>query len=136
MKKLPKIIFNCEECGTEVKQPIYYYNRAKNHFCSRECHMKFMNKKLNPTRMTYKVKEKISAARSKHGVKEKGYIKKNGRHVHRIIAEEMLGRKLLSNEIVHHIDGNSQNNDPSNLQVMTQSEHCRLHFKKRGDEKC
>ena len=98
--------------------------------------MKFMNKKLNPTRMTCEVKEKISIAHSKHGIKEKGYIKKNGKHIHRVIAEEMLGRKLLSNEIVHHIDGNSQNNDPSNLQVMTQSEHCRLHFKKRGDEKC
>ena len=101
MKKLPRVIFNCEECGIEVEQPIYYYNRAKNHFCSRECHMKFMNKKLNPTRMTHAVREKISIARSKHGVKEKGYIKKNGKHVHRLIAEEMLGRKLLPNEITY-----------------------------------
>ena len=36
--------------------------------------------------------------------------------------------------IVHHIDGNKRNNDPSNLAVMTQSEHCRIHFKKAGDE--
>ena len=98
--------------------------------------MKFINKELNPIRMTCEVKEKISIARSKHGVKEKGYIKKNGKRIHRVIAEEILGRKLLSNEIVHHIDCNSQNNDTSNLQVMTQSEHCRLYFKKRGDETC
>lgn len=42
----------------------------------------------------------------------------------------MLGRKLKKGEIVHHKDGNKKNNDPKNLQVMTQSEHCKVHFKK------
>jgi hypothetical protein len=30
---------------------------------------------------------------------------------------------------VHHIDGNKKNNAPKNLQVMTQSEHIKLHIK-------
>ena len=57
------------------------------------------------------------------------YRKLFGRHEHRVIAEQMLGRPLQRNEIIHHIDGNKHNNDPSNLQVMTQSEHVRMHHK-------
>lgn len=30
-------------------------------------------------------------------------------------------------------DGNKRNNDPSNLALMTQSEHCKIHFQKGGD---
>jgi hypothetical protein len=46
---------------------------------------------------------------------------------HRVIAAEKIGRKLLSNEHVHHIDGNKQNNAPSNLRVMLGPEHHKLH---------
>lgn len=61
-------------------------------------------------------------------VKPTTYRKLYGRHEHRVVAEQMLGRPLKRNEIVHHIDGNKHNNDPSNLQVMTQSEHIREHW--------
>ena len=64
------------------------------------------------------------------GTGSKTYVKENGRHQHRVVAEKMLGRKLKKGEIVHHIDMNKKNNNPKNLQVMTQAEHCRLHFKK------
>jgi len=46
--------------------------------------------------------------------------------------EEQLGRKLKSNEIVHHIDGNPLNNDPENLELMTKPEHFRSHLLVRG----
>lgn len=36
---------------------------------------------------------------------------------HRIRMQEMLGRKLRLGEVVHHIDGDVSNNDPSNLDV-------------------
>ena len=56
------------------------------------------------------------------------YAKHFGRHEHRVVAEQMLGRPLKRGEIVHHIDGDRRNNRPENLQVMTQSEHVKLHL--------
>nr|DAH32797.1 MAG TPA: HNH endonuclease [Caudoviricetes sp.] len=46
---------------------------------------------------------------------------------HRNIAENILGRKLSSNEIVHHLDGNPQNNALTNLIVLSRSKHASLH---------
>lgn len=48
---------------------------------------------------------------------------------HRLVMEKHIGRYLEIDEIVHHIDGNKQNNNISNLQLMTASEHVKLHNK-------
>jgi len=43
---------------------------------------------------------------------------------HRLVAEKQLGRVLFPNEVVHHIDGNKENNQPENLEVFQDnSEH-------------
>jgi hypothetical protein len=47
----------------------------------------------------------------------KTYPKLKGRHVHRTVAEMLLGRKLLSGEIVHHIDNDKRNFSINNLKV-------------------
>ena len=49
------------------------------------------------------------------------------RSVHVVLMEEKINRKLLPNECVHHIDGNKHNNNIGNLQLMTKSEHARIH---------
>lgn len=56
------------------------------------------------------------------------YVKFHQRHMHRVVAEQMLGRPLEKGEIVHHKDGNKWNNDPSNLEVMSQSMHMKIHL--------
>lgn len=60
--------------------------------------------------------------------KETTYKKCLGRHAHRRIMEAHIGKKLRSNEIVHHIDGNRHNNNISNLKILTRAEHATLHF--------
>lgn len=50
---------------------------------------------------------------------------------HRLVMEEKLGRLLLPEEVVHHIDGDPQNNDPSNLQLFA-SNGVHLAFELKG----
>jgi len=65
-----------------------------------------------------------------------GYIRE-----HRYIMEQHLGRPLEKDEIVHHIDGDTLNNNPSNLEVMLKKDHDRMNtylnihkrWLKRGD---
>jgi len=48
---------------------------------------------------------------------------------HRLVAEKIIGRLLEDDEIVHHIDGVKDNNDPSNLKVIKKVDHVKEHFK-------
>lgn len=57
----------------------------------------------------------------------KRYAKYDYAHEHRRIVETYLGRILTTNEVIHHVDGNTKNNDPSNLIVLTRSAHGKLH---------
>lgn len=47
---------------------------------------------------------------------------------HRYKMSKKLKRKLKKNEVVHHIDGNRQNNKLENLLLMTKSQHIKFHM--------
>ena len=141
---------NCDWCG---KQIIRYGSLIKSHnFCSRQCLADFSNKEknperymdlkdytnisknmhdlnlqLNPTRMTESTREKLRNAHLNSG-EGKTYVKNYGRHEHRVVAEQILGRPLMPGEVVHHIDGNKRNNSMKNIRVYnSQSEHAKFH---------
>lgn len=50
-------------------------------------------------------------------------------YLHIIIAEQIIGRYLLPDEVVHHKDLNKLNNDPSNIMIFaTRNDHTRFHM--------
>jgi len=73
--------------------------------------------------------------RSKKGYKdvylpEHPNADKRGRVLlHRIIMENYINRLLKTNEIVHHKNGDPNDNNINNLELMLSSEHTRLHKK-------
>ena len=46
---------------------------------------------------------------------------------HRFIVENLLQRKLSYNEVIHHLDGDSKNNNLDNLLLLSRSNHVSLH---------
>lgn len=100
---------NCKgvfhRCPAEQRKSSHVDN-----FCSRECY-----------------REHAAANRSNNT-----YLKDGERHEHRVVAEKVLNRPLLSGEVVHHIDKDKQNNSPTNLCVFpSQSEHAKWHMEIR-----
>ncbi len=54
-------------------------------------------------------------------------LKKPYLREHRLVLEAHLGRTLNKDEIVHHLNGDKTDNRVENLQIVTRSEHIRIH---------
>lgn len=112
----------CKLKGCKNKATIKPYEKGL--FCSSRCalaHVRTREHQINAAKKAALVNI------AKYRGTGKGYIKEITKHQHRVVMEKMLGRKLRKGEIVHHVDSDKQNNDPKNLQVMTQAEHAKLH---------
>lgn len=58
----------------------------------------------------------------------RGYV---GEHV--LVAEKKIGRYLKKGEVAHHKNKNKTDNRPSNIEVMTKSDHARHHAAECGN---
>ena len=51
-------------------------------------------------------------------------------YLHRVVAEQTIGRKLRPGEVVHHLDHDKTNNSPENLVVCSSaSVHRQYHIR-------
>src|SRR3990167_1989607 len=116
---IQKIRVRCEKCGKEFADWI----SSKRQFCSRRCWYGKRRSLLGYQAPAWK------DAKTDHN---SGYllVSRNGQLYleHRWIMEQHIGRKLLPNEHIHHIDGNKKNNKLDNLALLTQEDHTRLHM--------
>ena len=151
-----KFELTCDWCGKPIRR--YPCQMKAHNFCSRGClaadatnsknpegyafrdftknseRLSAINRRLNSMRMTEDTRAKLRRAHLGSG-EGRTYTKLYGRHEHRVVAEQILGRPLKPGEVVHHIDGNKRNNAPENLMVFaSQAEHVKWH-KKAGDLK-
>jgi hypothetical protein len=105
----------CPHCGKVFKP-----HRETSKYCSRRC-MWANNGGHN--------KKEVCWWKNSNGYIE-GRIWIGARQVsvkqHRLIAEWMIGRQLSASEDVHHINGIKDDNDPSNLAILSHGEHSRL----------
>lgn len=98
--------------------------KMKNTFCSMKCRDAFF---VRERHANWSSGETITRGRKMVRI-----ILENGGldwvYEHQVIAAKMLSRKLMAGEVVHHIDCNPLNNNPSNLDVMDAGQHTSAHF--------
>ena len=116
---IKKYLCICQYCGKE-----YQGRTRESKYCSTECQNKGRMGKNHPLyKQGFSMDDGYRVVLTGHG----GYVKE-----HRKVVEEIVGRKLKTDEIIHHINVNRSDNRIENLTILTKSEHSLVHHYLRG----
>jgi hypothetical protein len=123
-------LFKCPYCNEVVEK--IYKDGLKAKACSHRCYG--LNREK---RGAYKEKIMVNKYRYIYMPEHPRAIGTKKLYVaeHRIVMENSLGRFLNDDEVVHHKDENTLNNDISNLQLMSAVEHIKHHIIERKRNK-
>ena len=116
---------NCYFCGQEFRvwpSTLKHHKDQKRMACSRQCRKEHLSRWIDDKR--YKASHGYIMI-MKEGVKKSCKLS-DMVYEHRVVAEQYLGRKLKSNEEVHHLNGDRADNRPENLMVSNNSKHKQL----------
>jgi hypothetical protein len=116
-----KVELQCPECSALFHVPPAHVHKRTH--CSRACARK--NHPKGPESKAWR-----GGYITKEGYKLIGL---NGERIpeHRLVMEKELGRQLESHEIIHHIDSDPSNKSVDNLQIVSRSEHMKIHALER-----
>lgn len=125
--RISRLYVRCQTCTKEFRIPPSRLGKIK--YCSRECRIIYYKSRRLSLGSNWKGglrlhKSNNGAVYKMIGVCEGGEQEKYKYvYEHRFIMEKHLGRKLQSNEVVHHINHDTLDNRIENLQVLTRKEH-------------
>lgn len=116
----------CDYCGNQFLRTGYpsQFTKYKANYCHKRCAMLAARELYRPTQITVlsnnghiMVRVKTHPNANKNSQVPKAHL----------VMENHIGRYIKKTEVVHHIDLNPLNNNNANLQIMTISEHVKLH---------
>lgn len=111
----------CPICGT-----LFYSRKGTKKTCSRKCSLRYTSNKAEQNKINW---------RHNHDGYLVADIVRGGIRIHllqhRHLIEEHIGRKLQSDEVVHHKNGVRDDNRIENLEIQNRSEHASEHGRKR-----
>lgn len=148
----------CSNCGLPITGKPSYFERVKQPSCSKACHIAICQKRMTGKNnhqygkkghLNASFKQGLTRQRNNNQIDywvyqpDHPFANINGRvKYHRFVVEQnnlsfnpdvfiwLNNKPYLKPElVVHHIDGDHDNNDISNLQVVTKSEHRKIHNK-------
>ncbi len=104
-----RFVVTCDVCGKDYSTTRGRYKSTVRHFCSKACYVKYLRN-------------------------DEYRVWRQGQRIARNEMESFLGRSLKDGEVVHHIDGNNENNDIGNLKLFSShGEHLAHHHELRRE---
>ncbi len=122
LKNKYRYLMKCLICKKHFEIKLGRFNEGRGRFCSLKCWYQSSKMTNSPNWKGGKMicENRFYIYNPQHpNAPKRGYI-----HRYHLVAEKCLGRYLTKQEIIHHIDGNSLNDNPENLYLFSShSEH-------------